>query len=108
MSIGDLRHRITIQKYVATRDSFGGEIQTWQDVAKVWASIEPISGKEYFSSQQVNAEVNTRITIRHLEVITPKMRVVFKDRSFDILSVINIKEKKKELHLMCKENIGEE
>jgi len=107
MKIGRLRHRISIQKYVAARDSFGGELETWEDVANVWASIEPISGKEYFASQQVNAQVTTRIITRHIEGITPKMRVVFQDRSFNILSVININEKKKELHLMCEEVISE-
>lgn len=103
MKIGRLRHRITIQKYTATRDSFGADVEDWTDIANVWASITPVSGKEYYAAQQINAEITTKITIRYIKDINPKMRVVFKDRMFEILSVINSEERNIELNLMCKE-----
>jgi SPP1 family predicted phage head-tail adaptor len=105
MRIGKLRHKITIQEYSAARDSFGAETEGWNDKASVFASITPISGKEYFASQQLNAEVTTKITIRYLEGITPKMRVVFGDRIFEIVSVLNFEERNVELNLMCKESV---
>lgn len=105
MRIGKLRHRVKLQVYTATRDSFGGEVEAWTDIAELWASIEPISGKEYFASQQINAEVNTKIVIRYKAGVNPKMRIKFGDRFFEIVSVICIQEKRKEIHLMCKENI---
>lgn len=40
---GQLRHRITFQMSVTTRDDYGGSVQAWADVATVWASIEPLS-----------------------------------------------------------------
>ncbi|SCY25308.1 phage head closure protein [Alkaliphilus peptidifermentans] len=105
MKIGKLRHRITIQEYQATRDSFGAEVKEWVDIKTVWASIEPLSGREYFSAKQINAEVTTKIRTRYLKGIHPKMRVLFNDRIFEILSVINVEEKKRELELMCKEEV---
>ena len=105
MKIGKLRHKITIQEYSATRDSFGAQIEGWNDKASVFASVTPICGKEYFASQQLNAEVTTKITIRYLAGITPKMRVMFGNRIFDILSVLNFEERNIELNLMCKESV---
>ena len=105
MKIGKLRHMITIQEYTATRDSFGAEVEGWSDKVSVFASVTPMSGKEYFTSQQLNAEVTTKITIRYLAGITPKMRVMFGNRIFEILSVLNFEERKIELNLMCKESV---
>lgn len=104
MEIGRLRHRVALQAYTASRDSFGAETQEWSDTANVWASIEPVSGKEYFSSKQLNAEITTKITIRYLKDISPKMRVVFEGRIYEIISVINFEEKNISLTLMCKES----
>lgn len=105
MRSGELRNRITIQQKSVTRDTYGGETVTWTDVATVWAAVEPISGREYFSSQQIQAEVTTRIRIRHKTGITPVMRVSWGTRLYDIISVIEINERNREIHLMCKEVI---
>lgn len=40
---GKLRHRITIQRETVTRDEYGSEVKTWDDLATVWASVEPLS-----------------------------------------------------------------
>lgn len=103
MRIGDLRHRITLQKAERIRDSYGGEQLQWVDFARVWAAIYPLNGREYLAAQQINAEVSTKIVIRYLKGVEPTMRVNFKDRYFEILSVIHMAERKKELQLMCKE-----
>ena len=105
MKIGTLRHRVKIQTYTAFRDSFGAEEPEWTDVATAWASVTPISGKEYFASAQLNAELTTKITMRYLCGITPKMRVVFDERIFEIVSVINYEERNVEINLLCKESV---
>lgn len=108
MNFSKLRHRITIQENISVKDSFGAETPNWTDVASVWASIEPLSGKEFFAAQQINAEVNTKITMRYREGIKPEMRVVFNERMFNIISVINENERNISLILMAKESINSE
>jgi len=103
VKIGELRNRITLQEYTISKDSFGAETETWSDVAQVWASIEPLSGREYFAAQQINAQISTKVTIRYRAGIKPTMRVLFGNRVYGILSVINTGEKNRELILMCKE-----
>lgn len=103
MRAGELRHRITIQQKTVVRDTYGGETVTWTNTATVWAAVEPLSGREYFSAQQVQAEVNHRIRIRYRAGITTTMRVLWGTRVFDILAIINLQERGREIHLMCKE-----
>lgn len=105
--IGNLRHRITLQKPVIVKDSIGQENEEWQDVATVWASVEPLSGKEYFNAKQTNSEVSTKITIRHLLGVTSRMRVSFQKHTYNILSVINFEERNIYLQLLCSEKVGE-
>jgi SPP1 family predicted phage head-tail adaptor len=102
MRIGDLRHRITIQQLTPTQNGLDST-EVPADFATVWAAIEPLSGREYFAAQQVNAEVTCRIRMRYLAGVTPSMQVKFGERTFAIESVINVEERNRELQLMVKE-----
>ena len=102
MRIGDLRKRVTIQQRNVTRDAYGASIETWDPLVTVWANIEALRGREYFNAAQVRAEVTHRIRIRYLPNITPAMRVVEGNRTFDIQAVLE-DNKKRELMLIVKE-----
>jgi SPP1 family predicted phage head-tail adaptor len=106
VKIGKLRHRITIEQVSETQDTDGSVIETWSVFVVAQASIEPISGREYFAAQSTQADVTHRIRLRYLSGVTPKMRVNYNSRIFDILSVINVGERNRELQLMCRESIG--
>lgn len=71
MNIGKLRHRITLLRQVNEVNDYGASTQTWKRVATVWADVRPLSGREYFSAQQVQSEVTTQIWLRHIEGIKP-------------------------------------
>ena len=104
LSIGKLRHRITIQTYTASKNSFGEEIKLWTDYARVSASIEPLSGKELFTAQQLHAETTTQIIIRYLEGMNTSMRILFGTKVYDILHISNKEERNIAVYLLCKEN----
>jgi SPP1 family predicted phage head-tail adaptor len=106
LKIGKLRHRIAIEQVTETQDTDGSVIEIWSAYATVQASIEPLSGREYIAAQSIQADVTHRISLRYMPGITPKMRVNYSSRIFDILSVINVGERNRELQLMCRENIG--
>jgi len=103
MRAGRLRHRVTIQQKVPTRDTFGGELVTWSPVATVWASVEPLQGREYLAARQLQAELTTRIRIRCRTGILPQMRVVWGSHTYDIQAVIEPESGRRELQLMCTE-----
>jgi SPP1 family predicted phage head-tail adaptor len=103
MRAGRLRHRVTIQDKVVTQDDYGEEVITWSDVDTVWASVEPLRGEEFAELRRAGAELTTRIVMRYQSGIAPEMRAMEGSHVYDILSVINVEERDKELHLMCRE-----
>jgi len=106
MRAGELRHRVTVQEEQGiTRNQKGELVPDWVDITTVWAAVEPLKGREYFDAEQVQAEVTTRIRMRYHAGVTPEMRIIYGTKEFDILSAINIEEKDRELHLMCKESV---
>ena len=102
MKAGDLRHRITIQQLAEGENDLGDIVQTWTAFATVWASVEPLTGREYLSAQQVSAETSGRIRMRYRAGVNPTMRVLFNSLTYQILSVINPGELNVELELMTK------
>ncbi len=103
MRAGDLRHRVTIKSKTAARDDYGQETITWTTFATIWAAVEPMSGREYEAGQQLEAAVDTRIRIRYLAGVVPYMQVIFGSHTYDVQSVIHLKEMQREMHLMCQE-----
>ena len=102
---GKLDKRVTIQETTEGQDVYGAVTDSWGTFATRWASIEPLNGKEYFQVAERNAEVNTRITMRYISGVTPKMRVLYDGRTYDIQSVISHRENKRETVLMCIEDV---
>ncbi len=103
MKIGHLRHRVTIQKKHITTDVLKQQKETWADIATVWASVEPLSGREYFAARQTNTDVTVKVIMRYRPGVSTDMRIIFNDRVFEIISVINHHERCRILVLMCRE-----
>lgn len=107
MFFGGLRKRITIQQPSATQNTRGEEIPSWTTYATVWAQIEPLNGRELLAAQQVQSQVNTKITIRYQSGVTPDMRIQYGSRYFDIQSIMNIEERNRMIEMQCIERAGE-
>lgn len=105
MQAGKLRDRVDLQRVSVTPDSHGDQVKTWATLATVWASIEPLSGREFLQASQVMSDVTVRIRIRGRTdiTLTPKDRVQFGTRLFDIRHVIDWGGKGVETQLMCTE-----
>lgn len=106
MHSGALRHKIIIQQPAGVRDSNGQMVETWTTFATVWASVEPLQGREFFAADQINSEITTRIRLRYLSGITQDMRISFDSRIYDIRSIIQVREIHHEMQLMCKEGFN--
>lgn len=103
MHIGRMGHRVTIQKDTKNRDTHGGPVHVWSDVATVWASVEPLTGKEILDADQVKANVTHRVRIRSYDGLTPKHRFLFGTRVLNIEVVRDIRERNVEMECLCKE-----
>ena len=78
IAAGRLRHRIEIQeyRYSGQDPETGEEIRSWEAVRKCWASIEPLSAREFIAAQATQSKVTARITIRFWEGLDASMRIV--------------------------------
>ena len=77
MRAGKLRHRVAIQEPVENKDVHGGITRTWRTVDTVWASVEPLSGRELFEAQQINKRVTVRVGMRPYSGLTTKQRLLW-------------------------------
>jgi SPP1 family predicted phage head-tail adaptor len=100
-----MRHRVTLETPVETQGADGSVTLTWAPFAAVWASVEPLLGREYFDAQREQADVSHRVRMRYLAGGTHSMRLVLGSRVFEIESVINAGERNRELVLMCRESV---
>lgn len=104
MRAGLLRHPITIEGVEWVQDPKSGAVtEQWVEFAKVWAEVRELRGREFWAAQQVQSEVTTRVLIRHIEGVTPEMRVQHGDRVLEIDHIIDPDGRGRELQLMCKE-----
>lgn len=110
IQIGRYNKRIIVEYPVEVQVP-SGEVQTsFRELTPLWASIEPLVGKEFFDNTQVRAEVDTRIRTRFNRRINEKMRVKYiTERSssptefdiYNIQAVIHVREGRRETQLMC-------
>jgi SPP1 family predicted phage head-tail adaptor len=107
MNAGTLRHQVTIQSITSTPDAYGGSVDSWIDVATVWASVEPLQGRELVAAQSVSAETTTKITMRYRSDITAAHRITFEGKFYNLLSLIDPELKHRELIIMASEGLNE-
>lgn len=106
---GRLRHRVDILKPILVQGSSGGtRIANTSLFGTVWASIEPLTGRELQVAQQRVSEVTHKVTIRYLPGIRAGMAVSFKGpggelRELQIMDPQNPNETTKMLELFCME-----
>lgn len=104
MRAGKLRHRVEIQERATSRDAHGNPVETWSTAAPVFASVEPLTGNEKLTQQKITASVTHKITIR-ARTVTPRSRVLFDGRVFDVNSSLDLEERGREVHLFCTEAV---
>ena len=86
---GKLRHRPMLQRFeVAVNPETGDREQRWVDVHKVWASIEPLSAREFIAAAASQSKVTARIVTRRNASITHNMRFVYKGKIYNIEGVL--------------------
>lgn len=89
MESGKLRHRVELQSQVETQNPTTGEITvSWVTQHTVWASIEPLSVRDFIQSDSKQSEITARIMIRYNADVTAKWRVKHGDQIYNIHGVL--------------------
>ena len=105
-SIGSLKHFVSLwEDRGAVRAEHNKPEPKWVKVAEFHASIEPISGKEYFLAQQVQSSTTHRIRCRWRPGVKSTQQIRFGSRVFEIQGPpLNIEERSEWLEVMAVEH----
>lgn len=101
INAGQMDQRVTLQQRAAGQNTLGEVVGTWTDVATVWAKVEPLRGREYFASGQMQTAVEVRITIRARADVRTTWRVLWRGQAHEVVSVIDPRAGGEYLELMC-------
>ncbi len=106
MQAGRLRHRVTIERLTGERGDAGGISDEWQVIGTRWASVKPLTGREWVQAAAANTEISHDVMTRAdslTATLTPRDRLRFKGRTLDIQAVMDTDERGQEMRIMCKE-----
>jgi len=106
MRAGRLRHRVELHALSQTAGDFNEPVDTWTKFATVYADIHPMRGTERFEAAQVAAEATHKVRLRYdndVSTLDVRDRVIFGDRTFEIVSLVNRGERNIEVEMLCAE-----
>lgn len=109
MRAGTLNKIIQIQELTESKDQYGSVTESYTTIKTTRSSINPVNGNEKYINHQMLNEVSHKIEIRYDSNInlTPKYRILYKTKIFDIQNVLNISERNEKLILLCTEKFDE-
>lgn len=94
---------MTVMGYSDAPRADGGITKGETNLGQRWASIEPLSGREYMEASQMGSEVTHRIRLRYFSGLTTKHHLTYGGRTFNIVSMLNLDEGNVVHELMAKE-----
>lgn len=105
MKAGRLRHKVTLQRQTGTKDAYQAPTEVYTDLATRRARYVPLSGKESFDDAHELGVVEVRFELRGDSVtrtLTARDRVAHGGATYDILRVVDVNGRGREIHLMCR------
>jgi SPP1 family predicted phage head-tail adaptor len=99
---GSLRERVTVQQASESRNALGETVLSWATFAERWASVEGVSSRELLQYGQQQIEVSHRVRMRWLSGLTQSMRIVWRGRTLEIVSLFE-HGNRSEHELVCQE-----
>lgn len=102
-TIGELRHRITLERYVDLPDDTGGFVRNFLVIGKVWAKIESLGAQTQFTEQRLEETRNIAVTLRWRGDVASQMRFGLGARKLVIMSVEDPDGTGRFLRCLCQE-----
>lgn len=78
--------RIKIQAKTITTSADGVVKEVWVDYLTLWASREPLRGREFFAAAAENAEATVKYRVRYRTDIRSDMRIYDRGRIHNIIA----------------------
>lgn len=106
IAAGAMDQRITLQSPSSTVDGLGQRVETWTTEVALWASVQPLRGREFFAAGAINSEAQVRVRIRYRAGVTPAMRVLWRGVPHAIVAEpVDVSGGRHTLELLCSAGI---
>ena len=86
VTIGTLRHRITIQRRSVSSDDYAGTVETFTDLCTVWSAIDyPLTGSGEAQANAIHLATTAAIFKIRKRPLEFTDRIVYDSANWDIL-----------------------
>ena len=103
--IGQMNRKVSIVKFVTTRNSTNEKEVTREVIAEPWAAMVDVSGNEDIEGK-VRYLVNKKFTIRYNQTVNDlknQLGLIYEGKLYDVVNVVEIG-RKSHLQLIVKNN----
>jgi SPP1 family predicted phage head-tail adaptor len=91
--------------YRETKNAMGEMVPVYDETfAEVWASVQGVTAREFLLAGQQQTEISHRVRLRFLTGLTQRMRIVWRGRTLEIVSLLE-HANRSEHELLCQETI---
>lgn len=98
---GSRNRLISIQRRVSGQDEIGQPIETWEEVARPWASVRHVSGVEAIKGGTDASVVRASVRILYRHGIDAGMRVVLGFATYEIKAILPDEQDRAGMDLVC-------
>lgn len=101
VNTGQLNRRISLQMLTGGQDALGQPVQTWTEIAQVWADIRHLSGMQAIQADAHISTVRASIRVRYRSGLAAGMRVVHGATVYAIRAVLPDETDRQAVDLAC-------
>lgn len=87
MNPGSLNRRLTLQSRTLSKDAVGGRVESWADVAQIWAEQLTQTQRENIVADAERNQDTRRFRIRYRSITTEGHRLVYQGRKYDLIGI---------------------
>lgn len=108
MSSGMLREPVSFQRRSLTSDGAGGQSEVWATIsgAPTRAHVNPLSGRERFVSDRIEATLRLRVLVRYSTAINETDRVLIRGKAHQIRFINNLEFQDRWLQIDCEGGVA--
>ena len=101
VNAGQFNRRISLLMLTGGTDALGQPVQTWTEIAQVWADIRHISGMEAIKADAQISTVRASIRVRYRSGLAAGMRVVHGSTAYAVRAVLPDEADRQAVDLAC-------
>jgi len=104
INAGLLRHNIKVYRPSSIINTYGEKEVTYEFYSNVRASVNPVTGKETWINEELKNEIDYKIQSRYTDIKVTDI-IVFEDKEFDVIEILDWDMKHQELSILAKERL---